>query len=231
MRLSKRPAAAEGNSLPCGKHADGEGLWPVKRPDGGAQWTFRFTLRGRPREMGLALFATSACANPGSRRGKPGVPYGPVKAPSKPENQDRQALDATGADVDTLDSGEEVPLSFSYTAQSGDGSPATADVEATILGVNDTPTLAAGSGNSVEDGAGSPNGTPPRSLRASQCPVLPGCLNEVRGLIEGSWPLRDFSARLSFFPTGSRWPKCRHRCIPPSFRLARSSCAGTVLAR
>ncbi|WP_373050578.1 tyrosine-type recombinase/integrase [Thalassovita aquimarina] len=53
MRLSNRLTAAEVKSLPSGKYADGEGLWLVKRPDGGAQWTFRFTLWGRSREMGL----------------------------------------------------------------------------------------------------------------------------------------------------------------------------------
>ncbi|WP_058264217.1 tyrosine-type recombinase/integrase [Thalassovita gelatinovora] len=45
--------AAEVKSLDAGKYADGDGLWLVKRQDGGAQWTFRFTLWGRPRETGL----------------------------------------------------------------------------------------------------------------------------------------------------------------------------------
>lgn len=53
MRHSKRLTAAEVKSLDAGKYADGDGLWLVKRHDGGAQWTFRFTLWGRPREMGL----------------------------------------------------------------------------------------------------------------------------------------------------------------------------------
>ncbi|MGJ8625276.1 MAG: tyrosine-type recombinase/integrase [Yoonia sp.] len=39
-----------------GKHADGGGLWLVKRPDGGAQWVLRVTPHGRRREMGLGAF-------------------------------------------------------------------------------------------------------------------------------------------------------------------------------
>ena len=36
-----------------GKHCDGGGLWLIVRPDGGAQWTLRYTIHGRRREMGL----------------------------------------------------------------------------------------------------------------------------------------------------------------------------------
>jgi integrase len=39
-----------------GKHADGGGLWLVKRPDGGAQWVQRVTPHGRRREMGLGAY-------------------------------------------------------------------------------------------------------------------------------------------------------------------------------
>lgn len=40
-------------SLPNRKHGDGGGLWLLKRPDGGAQWSFRYTVHKRAREMGL----------------------------------------------------------------------------------------------------------------------------------------------------------------------------------
>jgi len=40
-------------SVPAGKHADGGGLWLVKREDGGGKWIYRYTIRGKRREMGL----------------------------------------------------------------------------------------------------------------------------------------------------------------------------------
>lgn len=43
-------------SAPTGKHADGAGLWFIKRPDGGAQWMLRISLSGKRREMGLGGF-------------------------------------------------------------------------------------------------------------------------------------------------------------------------------
>ena len=43
-------------SAPTGKHLDGAGLWFIKRPDGGAQWMLRVSLRGMRREMGLGRF-------------------------------------------------------------------------------------------------------------------------------------------------------------------------------
>lgn len=36
-----------------GKYGDGAGLWLFRRPDGGAQWVFRYTVHGRQNEMGL----------------------------------------------------------------------------------------------------------------------------------------------------------------------------------
>ncbi|MCV2870219.1 integrase arm-type DNA-binding domain-containing protein [Defluviimonas sp. WL0002] len=39
-----------------GKYADGDGLWFVKRSDGGAQWVFRYTLHDRRPEMGLGKY-------------------------------------------------------------------------------------------------------------------------------------------------------------------------------
>ena len=53
MRALYRLPANAVRSLPPGKHADGGGLWLVKREDGGAQWVLRVTVHGRRREMGL----------------------------------------------------------------------------------------------------------------------------------------------------------------------------------
>ena len=36
-----------------GKYNDGQGLWLVKRPDGGAQWVLRLSVFGKRREMGV----------------------------------------------------------------------------------------------------------------------------------------------------------------------------------
>lgn len=49
-------AAAKLKAIKPGKYSDGGGLWFHKRPDGGAQWVFRFTAHGRRREMGLGRF-------------------------------------------------------------------------------------------------------------------------------------------------------------------------------
>jgi integrase len=51
-----RLSASMLRSAPVGKHADGGGLWLVKRPDGGAQWVQRVTPHGRRREMGLGAY-------------------------------------------------------------------------------------------------------------------------------------------------------------------------------
>jgi integrase len=51
-----RLSASTLRSAPVGKHADGGGLWLVKRPDGGAQWVQRVTPHGRRREMGLGAY-------------------------------------------------------------------------------------------------------------------------------------------------------------------------------
>ena len=45
-----------------GKHADGGGLWFVKRNDGGAQWVLRVTVHGRRREMGLGAYPAVSLA-------------------------------------------------------------------------------------------------------------------------------------------------------------------------
>ena len=44
MAKSNAFTVAQLKSLPTGKHCDGLGLWLYKRPDGGAQWIFRFQL-------------------------------------------------------------------------------------------------------------------------------------------------------------------------------------------
>lgn len=40
-----------------GKYNDGQGLWLVKRTDGGGQWVLRLAIYGRRREMGLGSIA------------------------------------------------------------------------------------------------------------------------------------------------------------------------------
>ena len=56
VRATNRLSASTVKSAPAGKHADGGGLWLVKRPDGGAQWVLRVTPHGRRREMGLGAY-------------------------------------------------------------------------------------------------------------------------------------------------------------------------------
>lgn len=53
---TNRLSASTVKAAPAGKHADGGGLWLVKRPDGGAQWVLRVTPHGRRREMGLGSY-------------------------------------------------------------------------------------------------------------------------------------------------------------------------------
>lgn len=55
-RATNRLSASTVKAAPAGKHADGGGLWLVKRPDGGAQWVLRVTPHGRRREMGLGAY-------------------------------------------------------------------------------------------------------------------------------------------------------------------------------
>ncbi|UWR32501.1 integrase arm-type DNA-binding domain-containing protein [Sulfitobacter sp. W027] len=55
-RATNRLSASAVKAAPAGKHADGGGLWLVKRPDGGAQWVLRVTPHGRRREMGLGAY-------------------------------------------------------------------------------------------------------------------------------------------------------------------------------
>ena len=53
MTQLHRLSSAFVKSAPHGKHSDGQGLWLIKRPDGGAQWMLRISLGGKRREMGL----------------------------------------------------------------------------------------------------------------------------------------------------------------------------------
>lgn len=55
-RALNRLSAAALKAAPVGKHADGGGLWFVKRKDGGAQWVLRITAHGKRREMGLGAY-------------------------------------------------------------------------------------------------------------------------------------------------------------------------------
>ncbi|WP_322867336.1 tyrosine-type recombinase/integrase [Aquicoccus sp. G2-2] len=55
-RALNRLSASEVKAASVGKHADGGGLWLVKREDGGAQWVLRITVHGRRREMGLGAY-------------------------------------------------------------------------------------------------------------------------------------------------------------------------------
>lgn len=53
MRSINRLSALSVKKLPAGKHADGGGLWLVKREDGGGKWIYRYAIKGKRREMGL----------------------------------------------------------------------------------------------------------------------------------------------------------------------------------
>lgn len=53
MRALNRLSAIAVKKLTPGKHADGGGLWLLRRDDGGGQWFLRYTIYGRRREMGL----------------------------------------------------------------------------------------------------------------------------------------------------------------------------------
>ncbi len=53
MTQLHRLSSAFVKGAPHGKHSDGQGLWLIKRPDGGAQWMLRISLGGKRREMGL----------------------------------------------------------------------------------------------------------------------------------------------------------------------------------
>ena len=49
MTQLNRLSSAFIKSAPNGKHADGQGLWLVKRADGGSQWVLRISLAGKRR--------------------------------------------------------------------------------------------------------------------------------------------------------------------------------------
>ena len=53
MRAINRLSALSVKNLPAGKHADGGGLWLIKREDGGGKWIYRYTIKGKRREMGM----------------------------------------------------------------------------------------------------------------------------------------------------------------------------------
>ncbi len=64
VALHRLPANTIKNltTLAPGKYSDGGGLWLLRRPDGGAQWTFRYTAYGRAGEMGLGSAQTVTLA-------------------------------------------------------------------------------------------------------------------------------------------------------------------------
>lgn len=62
MRALHRITAASLKTLPVGKHCDGGGLWFFKRPDGGAQWIYRYAILGRRTELGLGALADVSLA-------------------------------------------------------------------------------------------------------------------------------------------------------------------------
>ena len=47
MRAINRLSALSVKNLPAGKHADGGGLWLIKREDGGGKWIYRYTIKGK----------------------------------------------------------------------------------------------------------------------------------------------------------------------------------------
>lgn len=57
-RLTARQVA----TAAAGYHADGDGLYLLVAPEGTASWVFRFTLRGRKREMGLGAASVFSLA-------------------------------------------------------------------------------------------------------------------------------------------------------------------------
>lgn len=63
MRALNRITAASLKTLPVGKHCDGGGLWLFKRPDGGAQWIYRYAILGRRTELGLGALADVSLAD------------------------------------------------------------------------------------------------------------------------------------------------------------------------
>lgn len=61
-RPTNRLSARFVRTAPAGYHADGAGLYLLVTPAGTASWVFRFTLRGRKREMGLGAATTFTLA-------------------------------------------------------------------------------------------------------------------------------------------------------------------------
>ena len=53
MTAYNQLSAAKVKAAKPGKHCDGNGLWLIKRDDGGGQWMLRTTIHGQRREMGL----------------------------------------------------------------------------------------------------------------------------------------------------------------------------------
>ncbi|WP_028955707.1 site-specific integrase [Sulfitobacter sp. 20_GPM-1509m] len=54
--ISNRLSPASLDSLPAGRHADGDGLWLYKRDSGSAKWVLRVFVYGSRKEMGLGAY-------------------------------------------------------------------------------------------------------------------------------------------------------------------------------
>lgn len=61
--MRNRLSSAFLKSAPAGKYCDGDGLWFIKRKNGGAQWMLRYTINGKRKEMGLGGYPTISLAN------------------------------------------------------------------------------------------------------------------------------------------------------------------------
>src|SRR5271166_1638018 len=52
-RAVNRLTAVQVKSLPAGRHADGQGLYLLVRPEGGAWWVVRYKRAGKARDAGI----------------------------------------------------------------------------------------------------------------------------------------------------------------------------------
>ncbi len=94
--VGKLTALKVGRDLPPGMYADGAGLYLQVTGTGAKSWIYRFSLRGKAREMGLgslsALSLADARAAAGKCRGERQNGIDPIEA--RKADRQRQALDA-----------------------------------------------------------------------------------------------------------------------------------------
>ena len=68
--VAKLTALKLGRALPAGMYADGAGLYLQVTGTGAKSWIYRFTLRGKAREMGIgSLSAVSLARRQGQSQG------------------------------------------------------------------------------------------------------------------------------------------------------------------